>query len=323
MIKVLVTGSNGMIGYHLLKKLIYQDMELHAIDKNDIVKTSDNYSYERFNSLIQLNHNIQFYQKDLTQSDSLQLINKINPDIIVHLAAYAGVSESFNNPQVVFNNNHLSFFNILEYARLFNPNVKILYASSSSVYGKSDFSQSEDNPCLLPTSSYALSKLHNEQLAKLYSDNYNISSIGLRFFTVYGEFNRKDMLMHYLLESFSHNKIVKLYNNGLMQRDFTYVRDVSNAILAFINDYTNINKHEIFNIGGHHSTTLINVVSIMESLFNKKGNIILDDYIPPYDPIRTSCKNSKLLNKFSHLQFTPIEIGIKRLYTWYKNDILS
>lgn len=323
MIKILVTGSCGMIGYHLLNKLICQNFELHAIDKDINIINHSNYSFERYNSLKNSNTNIQFYQQDLIKSDSLDLINQIKPDVIVHLAAYAGVSESFNNPQIVFNNNHLSFFNILEYARLFNPNVKILYASSSSVYGKSEFLQSEDNPCLLPTSSYGLSKLHNEQLAKLYSDNYNISSIGLRFFTVYGEFNRKDMFMHYLLESFSHNKIVKLYNNGLMERDFTYVKDVSNAIIAFINDYTNINKHEVFNIGGHHSVSLINVVSIMESLFNKKGNIILDDYIPPYDPIKTSCENSKLLNKFNHLEFTPINLGIKNLYEWYKNDILS
>lgn len=323
MIKVLVTGSSGMIGYHLLQQLNDINIEVHAIDKNENKINPLNYSFERFNSLIKTTPNINFYTQDLTSNNCLELINKISPDVIVHLAAYAGVSDSFNNPQVVYNNNHLSFFNILEYARLFDKNVKILYASSSSVYGKTTIKQNESNDLLAPTSSYGLSKLHNEQLAKLYADNYDVSSVGLRFFTVYGEFNGKDMLMHYLLESFSHQKPVTLYNNGLMERDFTYVKDVANTIVAFVNDYTNIKKHDVFNIGGHNSISLNNVVSIMQRLFGSSGNIILNDYIPPYDPLKTSCDNSKLLNKFNDLTFTPTHVGIEKLYKWYKNDILG
>lgn len=324
MTKILVTGSSGMIGYHLLSILSqFNHYQLSALDKQEDFSNISNYCFERVNSLKNLNPNITFYKQDLSELNSINLIKEINPDIIINLAAYAGVSESFNNPQKVFNNNHLSFFNLLEYARLFNPMVKILYASSSSVYGTSSFSQVETNPSLLPTSSYGLSKLHNEQLAQLYANNYNISSIGLRFFTVYGEFNRKDMFMHYLLESFSHQKPVKLYNNGLMKRDFTYVKDVAYAIVAFINDFNNIEKHSIYNIGGHNSSSLIDVVNIMENLFNHKGNIILDDYIPPYDPLITFCENNKLLSKFDFLKFTPINIGIEQLYKWYKNDILS
>lgn len=158
----------------------------------------------------------------------------------------------------------------------------------------------------------------NEQTAELYFQNYGIVSIGLRFFTVYGEYNRKDMLMHYLLDSFHSNKQVTLYNNGLMKRDFTYVGDVVNSIIAFTKD-NNIKQHEIFNIGGTGSSTLNEVVDLMQSYFNSIANIKKENFIPLYDPLKTYCDNKKLLTQFPDLTFLSLDEGINRLVTWYKN----
>lgn len=317
MIKILVTGCSGMIGFHLLKSLSkYNHFQLYGIDKNISIPNIYNYNVERYNLLKKLNSSIVFQELDLSSFDSIENLDKISPDIIVHLAASAGIADSFKFPSNVLNNNHSSFLNILEYKRKHNPNAKLLYASSSSVYGKSSQPSIESNTTLQPTSSYGLSKLMNEQLAQLYANNYNLGSIGLRFFTVYGEYNRKDMLMHYLLESFTHNKEVVLYNNGLMQRDFTYVEDVVNCIISLFEQPQN--QHNLYNIGGTGSATLNQVVDIMQSHFNNSPNIIKKDFVPVYDPLKTFCNNTKLLNTYPSLTFTTLQQGLSNLINWYK-----
>lgn len=318
MTKILVTGCSGMIGFHLLKKLSqYKQYQLYGIDKNISNMNNHNYNLERTNILTSLNNTIIFEETDLSNPDSINNLIEISPDIIIHLAASAGVSYSFNFPQQVLHNNHSSFMNILEFKRNYNLDTKIFYASSSSVYGKSQEDSIETNLLLQPTSSYGLSKLMNEQLAQLYSDNYNLGSIGLRFFTVYGQYNRKDMLMHYLLDSFyKHNEVI-LYNNGFMQRDFTYVEDVVDCIVALFNEKQE--NHNIYNIGGTGSASLNTVVEIIQSHFNQSPNIIRKQFIPVYDPIKTCCHNQKLLTQYPHLQFTSLENGLKNVIRWYKD----
>lgn len=317
MTKILVTGCSGMIGFHLLKALSnYEQFQLYGIDKNISTPSVYNYAVERNNALRQTNRSIVLEQLDLSHPDCVEKLATICPDIIVHLAASAGIADSFKFPDIVLNNNHSSFLNILEFKRKYQPHTKLLYASSSSVYGISPQPSIENNILLQPTSSYGLSKLMNEQLAQLYSNNYNIGSIGLRFFTVYGEYNRKDMLMHYLLDSFCKDKQVVLYNNGLMQRDFTYVKDVVNCIIALFEQPQT--QHNLYNIGGTGSATLNSVVDIMQSHFKNPPNIIKQDFIPVYDPLKTFCNNTKLLNEYPHLQFTPLEKGLYNLVQWYK-----
>lgn len=319
MIKILVTGSSGMIGFHLLKILSKnKNYKLYAMDKA-ITSDISNYCFERSEILKKYNNNIQFENVDLCDNTTLERIKFISPDIIVHLAAIAGVSESFKNPQTILLNNNNSFINLLETIRLTKPEIKLLYASSSSVYGKTNGLQIENNIDLQPTSSYGLSKLINEKTAALYFQNYGISSVGLRFFTVYGEYNRKDMLMHHLLDSFKYKKEVSLYHNGLMQRDFTYVGDVVNSIVAFIQSNDTF-KYDLFNVGGTGSSTLNEVVCSMQRHFKTSHNIIKNNVIPPYDPLKTFCDNSKLLSIFPHLNFISLDEGIDRLVHWYIND---
>lgn len=318
MTKILITGASGMIGFHLLKSLYaIKNVSLYAVDKNMYSIDYLTYNKERMIDLKSLHPDIEFFEMDLTDLTSMQTILDIAPDVIVHLAASAGIAESFKNPQLILNNNHVSFLNILELIRINNLDTKLLYASSSSVYGKTLDSAIETSTTLLPTSSYGLSKLMNEQLAQLYYQNYGIVSIGLRFFTVYGEYNRKDMLMHYLLDSFYKNKEVKLYNNGLMQRDFTYVEDVVQSIIAMIQS-SPFYQHEIFNIGGTGSCTLNEVVHIMQNYFSNKPHIIKEPFIPLYDPLKTYCNNEKLLSYYPFLKFTSLDKGIHNLVNWYK-----
>lgn len=318
MTKILVTGASGMIGFHLLKSLSsIKNLSLYAVDKNMYSIDYLTYNKERIMELKSLHSDIEFFEMDLTDSTSMQTILDIAPDVIVHLAASAGIAESFKNPQFILNNNHVSFLNILELIRINNLDTKLLYASSSSVYGKTLDSAIETSTTLLPTSSYGLSKLMNEQLAQLYYQNYGIVSIGLRFFTVYGEYNRKDMLMHYLLDSFYKNKEVKLYNNGLMQRDFTYVEDVVQSMVAMIQS-SPFYQHEIFNIGGTGSCTLNEVVHIMQNYCSNKPHIIKEPFIPLYDPLKTYCNNEKLLSHYPFLKFTSLDKGIHNLVNWYK-----
>ena len=317
MVKILITGSSGMIAYHLIKQLNKNDKyELHCVDKLSNNISDDNYSFERINSLKSMNKKIFFYQDELFTND---IIKNINPDIIIHLAADSGVSASFKNPNHVLKNNNNSFLTIIDGIRSINPNIKLIYASSSSVYGNTTEMQNENNNLLKPTSSYGLSKLMNEQIAQLYFNNYNITSVGLRFFTVYGDFNRKDMLMHYLLDSFTLNKNVNLYNNGNMKRDFTYVGDVANTIKKFIDNINLFKEHHIFNVGGSGSVSLLEVVNLLQKEFSNKPNITLDEFCPPYDPLNTFCDNRKLLSYFNDLHFTNIEDGIKKLCLWFKN----
>lgn len=321
MIKILVTGASGMIGFHLLKSLsLFKDVSLVALDKNISLLDSKSYSLERVEKINELNPNIQWLEMDLTHKECIEKITNLKPNVIIHLAARAGISDSFKNPVEVINNNHLSFLNILEVARNMELPPTLLYASSSSVYGKTLEPTIETNKTLSPTSSYGLSKLMNEQTAQLYYQNYGIASIGLRFFTVYGEYNRKDMLMHYLLESFQQKKELKLYNNGLMQRDFTYVQDVVDSILKIIFS-KKFNQHEIFNIGGTGSATLNEVVSIMQEHFNVLPNIIMEPFIPVYDPLKTFCNNQKLLSYYPDLKFTSLHTGINNLIGWYKEQL--
>lgn len=303
--KILITGSSGFIAYHLIKQLCGMH-ELHCVDRND-------YKSKRMDELKQPNHNINFYTDELKSFD---IIRQINPDIIIHLAAESGVSNSFNNPSYVLKHNTDTFLNVIEGIRNINPKIKLIYASSSSVYGNTTKDHTENNDELCPMSAYALSKLMNEQTAQLYFNNYDIKSIGLRFFTVYGEYNRKDMLVGLLLDAFSSGGDINLYNGGNMSRSFTYVGDVSNIIGIFVDEISSFERHDIFNVGGE-SVSLSRVYESFEKNFTTRPNLI-NAICPRYSPINTVCDNRKLLTYFDDLKFVNIDDGIKKLCDHYK-----
>ena len=234
--KVLVTGACGFIGFHLCKKLLQYDYEILGVD---------NFSsyYDTFlkeSRLIELNKilangKFRILREDIKNLEVLkEIFYDFKPDIVVNLAAQAGVRYSLENPSEYIQSNLVGFGNILECCRMLRVK-NLVYASSSSVYGgntKMPFSETQavDHPVSL----YAATKKSNELMAHSYSHLYNIPSIGLRFFTVYGPWGRPDMALFLFTKSILNEKPIKVFNNGEMIRDFTYIDDISESLLRII-----------------------------------------------------------------------------------------
>lgn len=322
---ILITGGAGMIACSTIDQLItlYNDnIKIITLDNADPFNDKQ-FIKER---LLHLKNykNVSYIDINLLDYEKLgKILETCKPDVIIHLAARVNVAESSLIPKIVLDNNQNIFVNILEQVRLYDNNIPIIYASSSSVYGKNTNNLSSENDSLSPISAYALSKLINEQTAEIYAKCYNMNLIGLRFFTVFGKYPRKDMFIYKVIDSIYNNTPLILYNNGEMHRDFTYCEDVANFItyLTDLGINQQIKNHQIFNIGKGHSSSLKEIVQILENCFNKKANIIYSENSPSYDPLVTLCDNSKLINFVkTPFQFTSIDQGLHEVANWYKKS---
>ena len=231
---------------------------------------------------------------------------------VINLAAQAGVRYSIKNPRKYVNSNVNGFFNILELSRMHNVK-KILFASSSSVYGESKSFPLKENDTLNPKNFYGLTKKNNEEMAKIYSNLYNMNIYGLRFFTVYGEWGRPDMFMLKYLNS--KNKF-DLYNKGNHYRDFTYISDVIKIISKLIK----INKKgfNIYNICNNKPIKITKVLQIINKKISKKNLKINKLGLQKADVVKTHGDNSKIIKATKFKNFTSIETGIGNLVKWYK-----
>ena len=259
--KVLVTGVAGFIGSYISNKLLDNNYEVIGIDNlNDYY--NNHLKEDRIKNI--KNDYFIFIKEDLINKDKIiNIFNKYKPDIVIHLAAYAGVRYSIENPDIYIKNNILVFNNIISISKDFN--VKhFIFASSSSVYGNSEaISYSEDLDANKPESIYAATKKCDEVLAYTYSSLYNMPVTGLRFFTVYGPYGRPDMAYFNFTNKLINNEKIYLYNNGNMKRDFTYITDIINGIYNIV-----INKPKglfnIYNIGSSKPYTLIEFINILK-----------------------------------------------------------
>src|SRR5699024_3281368 len=279
--KILITGTAGFIGSHLAKKLIEKGHSIVGVDninnyydpqlKEDRLKTIDE------------NHHT-FYKINLEDYDELtDVFRKEQPDIVINLAAQAGVRYSLENPRAYIDSNVVGFMNILECCRHFD--VKhLIYASSSSVYGANTskpFSTSDnvDHPLSL----YAATKKSNELMAHTYSHLYNIPTTGLRFFTVYGPWGRPDMALFKFTKSIIEGKEIDVYNHGSMMRDFTYVDDIVEAISRLVERPARPNNewdgndpepgssyapYKVYNIGNNSPVRLMEFIEAIENKLN-------------------------------------------------------
>ena len=262
--KVLVTGAAGFIGFHLSKKLLESGMDIIGYDNlNDYYDPK--LKYARLEKLEEYN-NFVFEKGDLADKNAVnELFESYKPDIVVNLAAQAGVRYSIDNPQAYIDSNIIGFFNILEACRN-NPVKHLLYASSSSVYGNQEKTPfSTDDNVDHPISLYAATKKSNELMAYTYSHLYNIPATGLRFFTVYGPYGRPDMAYFSFTNKIFKGEKIKIFNNGDMYRDFTYVDDIVNGICNMLENPPKADKngdrHKVYNIGNnqqHQRITLGN-----------------------------------------------------------------
>ncbi len=316
----LITGAAGFIGYHLSKEILGRGGSVIGIDNmNDYYDVS---LKEHRLSFLKENDRFTFIKADISDKAAIFKIfedNKI--DCVVNLAAQAGVRYSIENPDAYINSNIIGFFNILEACRHY-PVDHLLYASSSSVYGgnkKLPFSTEDkvDNPISL----YAATKKSNELMAYSYSKLYGIKSTGLRFFTVYGPMGRPDMAAFLFADAITHDRPIKVFNNGNMKRDFTYVDDIVAGIMNILPnpplpDEGGVN-YKVYNIGNNHPEDLMDFIGTLERALGKEAK---KEFLPlqPGDVPATYADVTDLMNDFGFKPDTSIEEGLGRFAAWYK-----
>lgn len=318
--KVIITGCAGFIGFHLIKRLCGEGCHVIGIDN-----LNDYYDVQlKRDRLAQLDVFIKsglfdFHKIDITDLLDLEKIFKeTNINLVINLAAQAGVRYSLENPHEYIRSNVQGFMNILECCRHNNVG-KLIYASSSSVYGgntKLPFSESDrvDNP----VSIYAATKKSNELMAYTYSHLYNIQTIGLRFFTVYGPWGRPDMALNIFTKKIIEGKLLEIFNNGKHSRSFTYIDDIIESIFRLIGVQSDkLNRYSIFNIGGEHATDLMDYISAIEEALSLKGKY---QYLPMQlgDVEKTEADSNNLRKIINFSPKTDIKIGINKFVDWYK-----
>jgi len=337
--KALVTGAAGFIGFHICRKLINNNIAVIGLDNiNDYYDT--NLKLSRINELIKIANkkgiDFDFCKADLIDFEEIGKIfekskeTKLQISHVIHLAAQAGVRYSIDNPSAYIQSNLVGFFNIIELSKIHKID-HFYYASSSSVYGgnqKLPFEE-EDNVDK-PISLYAATKKSNELVAYSYSHLFNLPTIGLRFFTVYGPWGRPDMALFKFTKAIVNNQPIRVFNRGKMLRDFTYIDDVIESIFLLIKKSSKENKlfnnsiksidnnppYKIFNIGNSKPTKLGDYINAIENNLGKKAILILDD-MQPGDVEATFADTTNLQEYINHKPNTSIEIGIKKFIDWY------
>lgn len=315
---ILVTGVAGFIGSNLAKRLLENDVRVIGLDNlNDYYDVS--LKEER---LKMLEHkNFHFIKGDLADKELLMNIFKENNiDIVVNLAAQAGVRYSIENPDAYIQSNILGFFNILECCRHY-PVEHLLYASSSSVYGgnqKVPFSTEDKTD--MPVSLYAATKKSNELMAYAYCKLYGIKATGLRFFTVYGPMGRPDMAYFSFAKKIMKDETIQIFNNGDMYRDFTYIDDIIEGVYRMLAnppvDDMNGVFHKVYNIGNNNPEKLMYFVETLEKALGKEAK---KEFLPmqPGDVYQTYADVSDLESDFDFRPSTSLKDGINEFAKWF------
>lgn len=313
--KFLITGSAGFIGYHLSNKLCSEGLEVTGIDNMNSyydIKLKQS----RLNNLSKY-ENFKDVRLDLSDFDKLRdFFEKEKPDYVINFAAQPGVRYSITNPEVSIRNNINAFFNLLECCKIFSVK-SLIYASSSSVYGnnKKIPSSVEDNVDH-PISLYAATKKSNELMAYTYHHLYKIPMTGLRFFTVYGPYGRPDMAYYKFTSSIMNNEPIEVYNNGHMERDFTYIDDVVESIYRLVKKEIS-NDYKLFNIGGEHPVNLLYFIQTLEKKLGKNALKVFKE-MQPGDVKITFADSSELAKYIDYKPATRIEEGLDRFVKWFK-----
>lgn len=313
--KILVTGAAGFIGFHCVRELVKNNIIVGVDNINDYYDT--NLKYARLNDLKNYK-NFSFIKLDIAEDRAAleNLFSENNFDLVLNLAAQAGVRYSIEHPECYVKSNIVGFFNIIECCRKYNVS-KIVYASSSSVYGNLDETPfSESANVNSPESLYAATKITDELFANVYNKIYGLSFVGLRFFTVYGPWGRPDMAPFLFTNAIINDKPIRIFGNGELYRDFTYIDDIVNGIVRVVNlDFSG--KNEILNIGHGSPIKLLDFISIIEKEIGKSAKKIFCD-MQPGDVYTTYADTSKLEQLTGYKPSTSLEEGIHKFIEWYK-----
>jgi len=310
----LVTGSAGFIGYHVARTLLDHGARVVGLDNfNDYyspaLKQERDRELRRYPNFVSM-------AADLADLPALEtLFEAHRPQKICHLAAQAGVRYSLVNPFAYQKSNLEGFLNLLELAKRFPPE-RLVYASSSSVYaGLTAMPFTETQRVDTPISLYAATKKANELMAHAYSHLFGLPTVGLRFFTVYGPWGRPDMAMWLFTEAMLKGQPIKVFNYGQMQRDFTYIDDIVQGVVAALMA-PGLEVYEIINLGNHRAEELQRVIGILESELKLKAEQNLLP-IQPGDVPATYADIARARTKLGFEPLTPIDAGIPRFVQWY------
>jgi UDP-glucuronate 4-epimerase len=328
--RILVTGAAGFIGFHVTKRLLQQGHEVVGVDSvNDYYDPT--LKYARLGHIIGL-PGFRFLKLDLAdRSHTAELFSATRPKRVIHLAAQAGVRYSLTNPHAYVDSNLVAFTNILEGCR-HNGVEHLTYASSSSVYGgntQMPFSvhQNVDHPLSL----YAATKKANELMAHTYSHLYGLPTTGLRFFTVYGPWGRPDMALFIFTKAILAGHPIEVFNEGKMQRDFTYIDDIVEGVVrvsdrvATPNPSWNGNTpdpgtskapYRLYNIGNHNPVELLHLIQVLEDCLGRKAKRKLLP-MQPGDVPATYADVNDLMQDVGFKPSTSIEEGVRRFTDWY------
>ncbi len=331
---VLISGAAGFIGYHLCVNLLklgykvvgldningYYDIKLKMARLNEL-GIRDVYEHKLSKSII-YDSQFQFVKMSLEDQIHLpQLFQKFDFDVVCNLAAQAGVRYSIEDPMVYAESNIIGFLNLLECIRNYKVK-KLVYASSSSVYGNSDqvpftTEQTVDEPISL----YAASKKTNELMAHTYSHLFGFQTIGLRFFTVYGPWGRPDMAMFLFTDAILNNRPIKVFNHGELYRDFTYIDDIVEGLTATI-EKPNSKQYAIYNIGNSKPIKLLDFINEIET---NLGRVAVKEMLPMQagDVEKTWADVTNLQKDYDYKPTTDVKTGVGNFIEWYKAFYLS
>jgi len=316
--KILVTGAAGFIGFHVTQTLLRRGDDVVGIDNlNDYY--DPRLKHDRLN-ILEKENGFSFYKTDIADSEAMESIFKdTQPDCVIHLAAQAGVRYSLENPHAYIQSNIVGHLNILEGCRHTISVKRLVYASSSSVYGgntKQPFSVEDrvDHPVSL----YAATKKSDELMSECYARLYGIQCVGLRFFTVYGPWGRPDMAYFSFTQKILNDEAIPVFNHGKMKRDFTYIDDVVQGILASMSvEIEEDVPHKIYNLGNNKAEELSDFIAVIEQSLDKAAK---KDYLPMQagDVVETYADIETSAADLNYHPSVPIKTGIPQFIKWYK-----
>ena len=319
--RYLITGGAGFIGFYLSKALLEKGAEVVGLDNlNDYYEVS--LKEERL-AILRKQEGYRFVKADLADKEAVfRLFAEYRPQIVVNLAAQAGVRYSIDNPDAYIQSNIVGFFNILEACRHY-PVEHLVFASSSSVYGgnkKVPFSTQDQVD--QPVSLYAATKKSNELMAYSYSELYQIPLTGLRFFTVYGPMGRPDMAYFKFAKKIMADEPIQIYNNGDMLRDFTYIDDIITGVENILCNPPSTDEngaaYKIYNIGNNKPEKLMDYIAVLEKCLGKEAK---KEFLPmqPGDVYETYADVTDLMRDYGFKPSTTIEEGLSKFAEWFKN----
>jgi len=319
--KILVTGAAGFIGMHVCEALLAGGHEVVGLDNfndyYDVQLKRDRMA--RLKNLPLSNPAASFTPVEIDVTD-LPLLERLFEqggfDRVCHLAAQAGVRYSIENPHIYQKTNLEGFLNLLECCR-HNKTGRLVYASSSSVYGgNTELPFSESDRVDTPISLYAATKKANELMAHVYSHLYQVPTVGLRFFTVYGPWGRPDMAMWLFTERLLRGEPINVFNHGNMQRDFTYVDDIVQGVLASLMSDT-LDTYEVFNLGNHRTEKLMDLIDTLAQAVGVEPQMNMMP-MQPGDVPATYANIDRAIEKLNFKPTTPISVGVPAFVEWFK-----